>query len=91
MAAAGKLVCGICASPAIVLAPLGLLSGKVFTCYPGMEKQVKGGAWTDERVAIDGNIVTSRGAGTAGEFAVTIIDLLLGEGEGNKIAGTVLL
>jgi 4-methyl-5(b-hydroxyethyl)-thiazole monophosphate biosynthesis len=91
MAAADKLICALCASPAIVLAPLGLLSGKTFTCYPGMEGQVLGGAWTEERVAIDGNIITSRGAGTAGEFAISIIDQLLGETEGEKIAGAVLL
>jgi 4-methyl-5(b-hydroxyethyl)-thiazole monophosphate biosynthesis len=91
MVAAGKLVCAICASPALVLAPLGILSGKVFTCYPGMEGQVQGGAWTEERVAIDGNIITSRGAGTAGEFAVTIIDQLLDEAEGDRIAQSVLL
>ncbi|MDR0456960.1 MAG: DJ-1/PfpI family protein [Treponema sp.] len=91
MAAAGKLVCAICASPAVVLAPLGILSGKKFTCYPGMEEKVLDGKWTDERVAIDGNIVTSRSAGTAGEFAVAIITQLLSQAEGDKIAQTVLL
>ncbi|MDR0495117.1 MAG: DJ-1/PfpI family protein [Treponema sp.] len=91
MAAAGKLVCAICASPAVVLAPLGLLSGKKFTCYPGMEEKVQNGKWTDERVAIDGVIVTSRSAGTAGEFAVSIIGQLLGAAEGDKIAQMILL
>jgi 4-methyl-5(b-hydroxyethyl)-thiazole monophosphate biosynthesis len=75
----------------VVLAPLGLLSGKKFTCYPGMEEKVQNGKWTDERVAIDGLIVTSRGAGTAGEFAVSIIGQLLSAAEANKIAQTVLL
>jgi 4-methyl-5(b-hydroxyethyl)-thiazole monophosphate biosynthesis len=97
MAAAGKLVCAICASPVIVLAPLGLLSGRKFTCYPGMEEKVEasvratGATWTDEHVVIDGNFITSRGAGTAGEFAIAIITQLLGKEEGNKIAKTVLL
>jgi 4-methyl-5(b-hydroxyethyl)-thiazole monophosphate biosynthesis len=91
MAAAGKLVCAVCAAPAVVLAPLGLLSGKKFTCYPGMEEKVQNGKWTDERVAIDGTIVTSRGAGTAGEFAVAIISQLVNEAEGDKIARAVLL
>jgi len=91
MASAGKLICAICAAPAVVLAPLGLLSGKKFTCYPGMEQKVQGGKWTDERVAIDGNIITSRSAGTAGEFAVAIIARLLSQAEGEKIAQAVLL
>ena len=91
MAAAGKLVCAICASPAVVLAPLGLLSGRQFTCYPGMEEKVQGGRWTADRVVIDGNIITSRSAGTAGEFAVAVIGQLVGKAEGEKIAKAVLL
>jgi len=91
MAKAGKLVCAICAAPAVVLAPLGLLSGKRFTCYPGTEEKVQGGVWTDERVAIDGNVITSRGAGTAGVFATAIIAQLLGGAEGEKVAQAVLL
>jgi 4-methyl-5(b-hydroxyethyl)-thiazole monophosphate biosynthesis len=96
MAAAGKVVAAICASPAIVLAPLGLLAGRRFTCFPGMEKQVDlslnpGGRWSEDRVVADGNILTSRGAGTAGLFAVALIGLLLGEEAGKTIARTVLL
>jgi 4-methyl-5(b-hydroxyethyl)-thiazole monophosphate biosynthesis len=91
MAAAGKLVCAICAAPAVVLAPLGVLSGKKFTCYPGLEEKVQGGIWSVETVAIDGSIITSRGAGTAGAFAVAIISKLLGETEGEKVAKAVLL
>jgi len=90
-AADGKLVCAICAAPAVVLAPLGILSGKKFTCYPGMEEKVQGGKWTDDSVAIDGNIITSRSAGTAGKFAVAIIGRLLDKAEGDKIARAVLL
>jgi 4-methyl-5(b-hydroxyethyl)-thiazole monophosphate biosynthesis len=96
MADAGKLVCAICAAPAVVLAPLGLLRGRRFTCYPGMEDQtsgaaVSGAAWTADRVVIDGNIVTSRGAGTAGEFAAAIIGKLVSEAEAEKVGKAVLL
>jgi len=95
-AAAGKLLCAICAAPALVLAPLGLLSGRKFTCYPGMEEQVTtaccaNSKWSDERVVTDGNIITSRGAGTAGEFAAAIISKLLDDATAKKIADTVLL
>jgi protein deglycase len=91
MASAGKLVCAICAAPAVVLAPQGLLSGKKFTCYPGMEEKVQGSKWTDNSVVIDGTTITSRSAGTAGVFAVTIIAQLLGQAAGDKIAQAVLL
>jgi len=87
----GKLICSICAAPARVLAPLGILQGKNFTCYPGEEQKVSGAEWKQDRVVADGNIITSRGAGTAGEFACAVIDRLVGEGEGKKIADKVLL
>jgi len=91
MAAAGKRICAICASPAVVLAPLGILAGKKFTCYPDMEERVQGGHWSDKHVVMDGNIITSRAAGTAGEFSIAIISQLLGETEGGRIAQAVLL
>jgi len=90
-AAAGKLICAICASPAVILAPLGLLKGRKFTCYPGTEEKVAGANWSQDRVVVDGNIITSRGAGTAGEFAVAIIGKLLDEAAAKKIAEAVLL
>ncbi|GHU73895.1 DJ-1 family protein [Spirochaetia bacterium] len=55
MAAAGRTVAAICASPAMVLAPLGILAGKRFTCYPGMEKTVSGAQWSADTVVIDSN------------------------------------
>ena len=96
MAAQGKLVCAICASPARVLAPLGLLKGKNFTCYPGEEKNIAAPVLAEaslktDRVVEDGKLITSRGAGTAAEFACAIIERLAGEGEGKKIAEKVLL
>jgi 4-methyl-5(b-hydroxyethyl)-thiazole monophosphate biosynthesis len=58
MAREGKIIAAICASPAVVLAPLGLLRGKRFTCYPGMEQGLEGtGPWSGDRVVIDGNII----------------------------------
>jgi 4-methyl-5(b-hydroxyethyl)-thiazole monophosphate biosynthesis len=90
-AAAGKLVCAICASPAVVLSPLGLLEGKKFTCYPGMEEKVTKGKWTNGQVVTDDAIITSRGAGTAGLFATAIIRALLGESAAKKTADSVLL
>jgi len=97
MFAAGKLICAICASPVIVLAPLGIIKDKNFTCYPGMEEKAAeysvelSGKWSDSRVVTDGNLITSRGAGTAGEFAAAIIEKLINKETAEKIAQTVLL
>jgi 4-methyl-5(b-hydroxyethyl)-thiazole monophosphate biosynthesis len=94
MAAANKLICAICASPVVVLAPLGLLDGKNFTCYPGMEKNLSFdilSGFTRDRVVVDENLITSRGAGTAGEFAIAIIEELLDETAAEKVMETVLL
>ncbi|MCL2721281.1 MAG: DJ-1/PfpI family protein [Treponema sp.] len=91
MAAAGKLICAICASPVVVLSPLGLLNGKKFTCFPGLEEKAAEGQWQDFRVVTDGNIITSRAAGTTGEFAIAIIEKLLDKETGEKIKNTVML
>jgi 4-methyl-5(b-hydroxyethyl)-thiazole monophosphate biosynthesis len=96
MNAAGKLICAICASPAVVLTPLGILSGKKFTCYPGFQDKIEkdtlnNGLWLEDRVVIDGNIITSSAAGTAGEFSIAIIKKLLGEEAAKKTAESVLL
>jgi 4-methyl-5(b-hydroxyethyl)-thiazole monophosphate biosynthesis len=89
----GVLICAICASPAVVLAPKGLLDGRNWTCYPGAENGVgkaKEGFRTD-RVAADKNIITSRAAGTAAEWSIRIIEALLGAESAAKISQSVLL
>ena len=96
MFAAGKIVAAICAAPAMVLAPLGILSGKKYTCFPGMEKEVpesasKDARWSGERVVRDGSLITSRGAGTAGEFAVEIIAALVSKTAADALAEKVLM
>ena len=81
----GALVAAICAAPAVVLAANGLLNGKRATCYPGFEagfeKANQKGAGIDfstNRVVGDGNLITSRGPGTAAEFALAIVRYLVG-------------
>lgn len=79
-AAAGKYVAAICAAP-IVLNRAGLLSGKNYTCFPGQEDNIDQGNHQTDIVVVDGNIVTSRGAGTALAFAYKLVDLLGGQGQ----------
>jgi 4-methyl-5(b-hydroxyethyl)-thiazole monophosphate biosynthesis len=90
-AAAGRWIAAICASPAVVLSPLGILQGRRAACFPGMEDKTGGAHWSDDGVVIDGNIITSRGPGTAGLFAAAIIGQVLNRGEADRVAASVLL
>ncbi len=90
--AQGKLIAAICAAPAVVLhGACNLLQGKKFTGYPGTEDSVKGAHFVPERVVVDGNIITSRGPGTAGEFAVAIIAALEDRQKADEVARHALL
>ncbi|MEM5870244.1 MAG: DJ-1/PfpI family protein [Candidatus Aenigmatarchaeota archaeon] len=72
----GKLIAAICAAPSI-LAKYHLLDNKRATIYPGMEKELP--YPRDEKVVVDANIITSQGPGTALEFALAIVEKLLGK------------
>lgn len=73
-AAKGKVVAAICAAP-IVLESAGLLAGRRATSFPGFE--LPSARYTEERVVVDGALVTSRGAGTAMEFALALVARLV--------------
>lgn len=73
-----KPVAAICAAP-MVLGKKGLLKGKRVTCYPGFEQYLEGAVRTGEQVVKDGNIITGIGPGGAMEFALVIVELLLGD------------
>ena len=87
----GKIVAAICASPAVVLNPTGILKGKKATCFPGCEKDFgKEVTFVKDSVVVDGNIITSRGLGTAHAFALAIVGQLLGSSEAKKMAERTL-
>lgn len=71
----GKLLAAICAAP-MVLAKAGLLKGRVVTSHPGVREQLVVDKYSEERVVIDGNLITSRAPGTTFEFAYTLIAAL---------------
>ncbi len=71
----GKLVAAICAAPS-VLGEAGLLKSKKAVCYPGFENKLLDATVTTESVEVDGNIITSRGMGTAIPFALAIVSYL---------------
>ena len=70
-----KWIGAICAAP-MILGHLGFLEGRNATCYPGFEKDLWGAIHSTSSVIVDGNIITSRGLGTAIDFAGELIALL---------------
>ena len=73
-----KIVGAICAAP-FALKQAGVLNDR-YTCYPSVEEQIGTDGYTDkEKVVIDGNVMTSRGPGTAICFGLAIVCKLVGE------------
>lgn len=89
---AGRLIASICAAPAVVLAPLGLLSGKRATGYPGTEPHFPSDAiFLQDAVVVDGPLITSRGPGTAMAFALRIAALLTTPAVAEAVARDMLV
>lgn len=84
----GKKIAAICAAPT-VLGNKGLLQGKNVTCFPGFEEELIGANIKNAGVVEDGNIITSKGMGTAIDFSLAIIKTLLNEETATKIAKTI--
>ncbi|WP_271253928.1 DJ-1 family glyoxalase III [Pseudanabaena sp. Chao 1811] len=89
-AAANKLVAAICAAPT-VLSNAGLLRGKQATSFPAVKEQLEVGEYLELPVVVDGNVVTSRGAGTAMAFALKLVEILQGEAIANKLAKDMIV
>lgn len=69
---AGGRIAAICAAPAVVLAPLGILAGRKATCYPGFESMVTDAEMTGEPVVALDTLVTGNGPGNTIPFALAI-------------------
>lgn len=96
----GKYIAAICAAPAVVLAKTGILRGKNWTCYPGMEANLSEYCGSKEDMLVnmsdavfiggkpfvtDGTIITGRGPGAAEEFAMELVRLLSGSEIAEKV------
>lgn len=85
-AEAGRYTAAICAAPK-VLARAGVLDGKQATSYPGTvdAAQFPAVRLTDHSVVRDGKVLTSRGPGTAMDFALALIEVLAGRDQRNEV------
>lgn len=89
-AAKEKLIGAICAAP-IVLAAAGLLAGKGVTCYPSYSSKLNGAIFEDKPVVSDGNLITSKGPGTAMSFGLEIASRLAGSHVADTVAKAMLV
>jgi len=85
-ASENRYLAAICAAPK-ALAEAGVLEGKNATSFPGVLAALnnKNITITENAVEIDGNIITSRGPGTAMDFTLSLIELLEGKEKRNEV------
>jgi protein deglycase len=74
-ASQGKWIAAICAAP-MILGELGILKGKTAVIFPGMEDHLLGAKVGKKSVEVDGNVITSKGAGTAMDFSFVLVEKL---------------
>ena len=76
LAERGCYTTAICAAPT-VLAAAGVIAGRAVTSHPSVARELAGVAYREDAVVADGPVITSRGAGTAMEFALTLVEALV--------------
>lgn len=79
----------ICAAPSI-LGHKGILKGRKAVCFTGFESQLEGAEISDEPVVCDGNIITSRGAGTAVDFGLKLAEVFASDEQSKKVGEAIL-
>ncbi len=87
----GRLFAAICAAPMVVLKHHGLLGRRRVTGHPGFSDALENREEVESRVVVDGNCVTSRGPGTAIEFALTLAELLFSKEKADEVAAPMLV
>jgi len=84
-----QMIGAICAAP-LALRDAGITQGRRLTSHPSIEKEFSESRYSLDRVIVDGNFVTSRAAGTSIEFALKLVEILVGPEKACEIAKAVL-
>ncbi len=85
----GQYIAAICAAPSI-FGRLGFLKGRKACCYPSFEDKLEGAEVVQDKVCVDGHVITSRGMGTAIPFALKLTALLCGEEKAEEIGRSII-
>ena len=80
----------ICAAPIILSNHKVIDENSRVTSHPSVKSQLLQHNYTEDNVVIDGNVITSRGAGTSFEFALKIIEVLAGKDKAKQIADSII-
>lgn len=84
-----KYIAAICAAP-LILEDARILAGKKVTSYPGLENELSAGVYLEEKVVVDGKLITSRGIGTAIDMGLKLIELFSGKETSDTIARSIV-
>jgi protein deglycase len=89
--AAGVPLAAICAAP-VILADAGVAQAHTLTSFPGREAELRplAKAYVHDRVVVDGKVITSRGAGTAEEFALALVAYLQGPAAAETVRAQIV-
>ena len=87
--AADKYIAAICAAPSI-FGHRGILKGRRACCYPSFESELDGAEVTEGPVEISEHVITSRGMGTAIDFALAIAAVFVGKEKAEEMADTIV-
>lgn len=89
----GRIVAAICAAAGTVLVPHDLFPIGNMTGFPGLKETIPDDKWVEKRVVWDPrvNLLTSQGPGTAMDFALKLIDLLVGKEKAAEVASQLVL
>ena len=85
-----RYVAAICASPAVILAHLGIIANKHATCYPAEKFKSKISKYSTDSVVVDGNLITSQGPATSLEFSLKLVEILFGAAVAKRVASEML-
>ena len=87
----GGVIAAICAAPTALQAH-GIGKGKRVTSYPAFKGQLEGYyTYSEDYVVVDGQLVTSRGPGTAFEFALKLVEILVDVDTAENVCKGLLL
>ncbi len=89
MSLSGRYLTAICGAPS-VLSKAGVIEGKKVTIHPGVRDLLTSGSYVDQRVVVDGRVVTSQGPGTAMEFSLKLVELFAGRAKMEEVREDIL-